>query len=368
MTAKKRILIITPYPPNNNTAGQSNTNTVIDDFIKKNYSIDLITFSYSNHKIDRPERLGLVKVMNNNRAYKYFYSILLFFFFPFYTNRFSLRVVLYLLKNQKSYNIIYLDYSQVFIYSIFVRKKEKTRLMLHDIIIQRFARANRKKFYKKWLIGFIYRSERFFFRQAFSVMVLSFKDKRVLKNIYKIDADAILPKNRFLITGNMNEGIRLNQFAFLGAWNRFENLQGLEWFIKEVYPALPGKYVFVIIGSGLPSSFLENLPGAFKPVGFIEDTTAYIQQSAALISPVFFGAGIKFKVLDALRCGCRVIGTNIAFEGIEVTQKKIIFNANSPKEFEEAINFCSITKPDPELIKSEFKNYLQQFQTVTDLI
>ena len=146
---RKNILLITTFPPNNITAGQSNTNTVIDDLINKGYALDLVTFTFPDHKIDKPERFSYIKIIKKERIYKYIYSLLLIFFFPLYTTRVSLRVFFFLLRKQAKYDAVYLDYSQVFIYSWFISRKVKILLMTHDIILQSFARKSRKKWYRK---------------------------------------------------------------------------------------------------------------------------------------------------------------------------------------------------------------------------
>lgn len=365
---QKKILFITAYPPNKLTAGQSNTNTVINDVKAGNYEVDLITFSYPGHEIETPARFGLIKHINGSRIYRYVYALLFFMFFPLYTIRFSFRVFFYLLQNQSKYKFIYLDYSQVFLYALFIRQKEKIFLMTHDLVIQRFSRAYKQAWYKKLICGYVYFSEKFFFKQAKHIILPSFKDKRIAEHIYHIKGIAILPKNRFKVSLLNMQPRNLKKFAFLGTWNRQENVQGLEWFIKNVYPFLPAEFEFIVIGGSLSESIKNALPSSFKATGFIDDFSPCLQSASALISPLFQGAGIKFKVLDALSNGCRVIGTHISFEGIHLTKRNISFQTQTAQEFAEAIQFCASHSYNPAEIKAEFEHYISNYTSFSEII
>ena len=178
-------------------------------------------------------------------------------FFPLYTVRFSFRTFLYLLQNQSKYQFIYLDYSQVFLYALFIRRKEKIFLMTHDLVIQRFSRAYKKASYKKLICGYVFFTEKIFFNRAKHIILPSFKDKRMAEHIYHIKGIAILPKNRFRVLLNHHQPPDLKKFVFLGTWNRQENLQGLEWFVKNVYPLLPAGIEFIIIGGSLGAQALN---------------------------------------------------------------------------------------------------------------
>jgi hypothetical protein len=83
---------------------------------------------------------------------------------------------------------------------------------------------------------------------------------------------------------------------------------------------------------------------------------------------LFFGAGIKFKVLDALSNGCRVIGTPIAFEGIEMNLRDTCFVCDSAWKFREAVDYCSGNSFQREPVIKAFRNFLKKFETASNLI
>lgn len=127
-----------------------------------------------------------------------------------------------------------------------------------------------------------------------------------------------------------------NRFCFYGAWNRVENSECLEWFLKRVYPKLSRAFEFVIIGGSMTECTKEILR-AYKNVsylGFVEDPVKEIACCQALIAPLHKGAGVKVKVIDALSSGTCVIGTDVAFEGIKDNKNhRLFFRAESVEAY-----------------------------------
>ena len=71
----------------------------------------------------------------------------------------------------------------------------------------------------------------------------------------------------------------------------------------------------------------------------MDDPLKEISQCQALIAPITKGAGVKVKVVDAMTTGTSVIGTNVAFEGIEDNSElELMMLANSSPEFSRIIN------------------------------
>ncbi|MFH1933511.1 MAG: glycosyltransferase family 4 protein [Pseudomonadota bacterium] len=68
-------------------------------------------------------------------------------------------------------------------------------------------------------------------------------------------------------------------------------------------------------------------------LGFLNNPYSVISKARALIAPLFQGGGVKVNCLESLLCGIPIIGTNVAFEGID---DKLIFQfiiAHTPSEY-----------------------------------
>ena len=139
-------------------------------------------------------------------------------------------------------------------------------------------------------------------------------------------------------------------------WRRTDNYQGLEWFLDHVYSKLNGLKI-KIIGAGLNERLRMKILAFnnIEYVGFVDNPYPFISNATGLISPLFTGAGIKVKVIDALACGTPVIGTDISFEGIDEKYAEFCVRANTADDFIENISLLEkYSKVERLAFKNEF--------------
>lgn len=354
----KKMLVVTSFPPNQSTAGQNYTRLLLNE-ISGEISIDLIYFSYQGHDLQVNEKIHVIKRNKNNIVYK-LVSVLLFpFFFPFFSVRLRFSLLFYLCKVKKRYDILYFDFSQVFLYSLFIRHPRKV-LMVHDVIFQKYKR---KGGLSNIILFFLKDTERRIFKRNKEIYCLSKKDVEILQTQYEVIAkrvDILIDEKikkldyRYLKISN--------RFCFYAAWNRAVNYDGLLWFIERVYPELSRDSCFDIIGGGMNTKMIKliyNLPN-INYCGFLENPYQTIAQSRALIAPIFQGAGVKVKVLEALAVGTNVIGTTTAFEGIEIEgiAHSLTFCKNE-EDFIKVINsYPKISPDEKKKLRNKFnENY-----------
>ena len=333
----KKMLFITVFPPNRKTAGQNYSKELLTTLVN-HFEVDLISFSYLNHKIDINHKINVIKIYNSSKLSKLIGWLQIPIVHPIFASRFRIDILLYLLKNEKKYNSIYFDFSQVFIYSFFLKNKNKI-MMCHDVIFQKMKRT-------KWFIFnpfnlLLYITEKKLLEKADVILTFSEKDQGLLKKFYNLKASVV----NFYIDEKIkqlryDEIIIEHKFCFFGAWNRIENLEGLTWFMENVFPFLNQNIKFEIIGPGLHNTFLNKYKIAHrvKYVGFIENPYLNIAQSLALIAPIFQGAGVKVKVIESLATGTTILGTEIAFEGINDLGDGSMLLCNTSNDYIKKIN------------------------------
>lgn len=106
---------------------------------------------------------------------------------------------------------------------------------------------------------------------------------------------------------------------FVGAMGRTENSEGIIWFIKNVWPLVlknNPKSKLYIVGSSPPKELICDDEKNIIVTGFVEDLNQYYLNASVFIAPLFTGAGVKFKVLQAFAFGIPVISTPVGAEGI----------------------------------------------------
>lgn len=328
----KKILFISAFPPNQKTAGQDYTRRLILDLLDKGHSVSIIYAEYPNHPIELPDSIkieGIIKPSVLNCIKK-------LMFHPFFTRRFNKSLLSKIQSIASEFDMLYFDFSQVHIYSLYVDHPCKV-LMCHDVICQKYTRKGR--FQLPWIKC----SEKKLLKTASKIITFSKKDSLMIKKAYNLDSISVnfYLKNGKFDYSDIDNKVHDNIFCFYGAWNRDENIECLEWFLNKVYPIVSSTLKFMIVGGGMSDNLKLKLSmyTNIEILGFVDDPVAEIAKTQALIAPLHKGAGVKVKVIDALSSGTVVIGTNVAFEGIEDNvENKLFINCAAPEEYAQILN------------------------------
>lgn len=132
-----------------------------------------------------------------------------------------------------------------------------------------------------------------------------------------------------------------HHLVFTGVMDYLPNIDGCEFFAREVLPLLRGKFPdvrFTIVGSNPTPAVraLASQPGA-AVTGFVDDTRTWLAQAQISVAPLRIARGIQNKVLEALAMGLPVVGTTSATQGIEGQAGRDFIVANSAEEQAAAI-------------------------------
>lgn len=350
----KKILYITAFPINNKTAGQNYSKQLIEK-LGNNFKIDIIYCSYKEHlfyNFDN-DNVKIIRKMKVNVLTKILGAIQCPIIHPFFTSRFNLKTYLHIIRIKNRYDYLYFDFSQVFIYGM-IGCKVKKFFMAHDIILQKFSRKKVSFFHRKW-IAF---SEKLLLKNKNStILCFSNKDKEILQKEYNLNSlkvDFFIEEEIQRIEVDRVE----NYFCFYGAWSRNENLEGLKWF-EENIEKVPEKIKIKIVGGGIKEEYSKKLKEkGFEVLGFVDNPYIILAKSKGLIAPIFSGAGVKVKVIEALATGTPVIGTDVALEGIDISNEYIYEVKTVMDIFEGIKKFESITPEKKCNLKMVFnENY-----------
>lgn len=331
----KRILIITPFNPDNQGVGVSYTSQLLRE-LAKTCVIDLVYFRYNQDEAYQPvqDNIYVLKSSYISTKRKLWGMLTNPFLFPLFTSRKNREVERFLQDRVKSieYDYIYFDFSQTFSYAVCLDHPNKI-LMAHDVIAQKYSRM--KKYLRPWAVL----TERKMLKNGTVVFTFSDKDCRLIKSLYNVDSQS----TTFFLNPNVIAATPVddgNYFVFFGDWGRGENSEALGWFLEHVYCKLSLDMSFKVIGGGrMPEALkqrIQQLPNV-EYLGFVDNPYIIIANAKAEIAPLHMGAGVKVKCVEALGCGTPIIGTEVAFEGIGDQYRDAMFVANKPEEFASVI-------------------------------
>ena len=194
------------------------------------------------------------------------------------------------------------------------------------------------------------------------IVTLSSIDEKYFKNIYP-QKTHYLPVT-FEIEDNKVPKIE-RSIVHLGSMDWKPNIEGINWFITNVYPTLKNENIKIFIaGKKMPKYFLKKTEKNLLICGKVEDAKKYINNKHILFVPLFSGSGIRIKILESMALGIPVVSTSKGAEGIPYKHGVNILIANTALEFKESImsliddsNLALyIGQNGRELIKSNFSN------------
>jgi sugar transferase (PEP-CTERM/EpsH1 system associated) len=129
--------------------------------------------------------------------------------------------------------------------------------------------------------------------------------------------------------------------VFTGAMDYWPNVDAVQWFAREVLPALTARGLnigFWIVGSK-PTPDVRKLeqPGLVTVTGRVEDIRPYVAHAAVIVAPLRIARGVQNKVLEGMAMAKPVVATPEALEGIEAQAGQEVAVANEPRGFAMAV-------------------------------
>jgi glycosyltransferase involved in cell wall biosynthesis len=115
---------------------------------------------------------------------------------------------------------------------------------------------------------------------------------------------------------------------FVGGFVHPPNQDAVRWFIREVLPPVHRQtpaLVFSIVGADPPDELLEFAGEKVRFEGAVpeEALKAHYAATRLVVAPLRFGAGVKGKMVEAMRLGVPTITTSVGAEGIPDAEKAL---------------------------------------------
>jgi sugar transferase (PEP-CTERM/EpsH1 system associated) len=109
--------------------------------------------------------------------------------------------------------------------------------------------------------------------------------------------------------------------VFCGVMDYPPNVQGVQWFVEEVWPILIERRPdtqFTIVGSN-PVPAIRELPARDRRIhvtGSVPDVRPFLWNAAVSIAPIKTARGVQNKVLEAVAAGLPAVATAAVYEGL----------------------------------------------------
>lgn len=155
-------------------------------------------------------------------------------------------------------------------------------------------------------------------------LVISDYEMQLLQQHYLLPA-ALLCYCPFLLpqpqVPNMPDYSSREHFIAIGNFRHAPNWHAVLWLKQQIWPLIRAqlpKAQLHIYGAYPPpkATALHNSRQGFLVKGWAENADTVLQQARVCLAPLAFGAGLKGKLLDAMRCGTPSVTTDIGAEGM----------------------------------------------------
>lgn len=175
-------------------------------------------------------------------------------------------------------------------------------------------------------------------------LIISEAEMEILKNEFKVD-ELLLCYLPFMLDGISEEVIgefpkfeHRENFISIGNFLHEPNYNAVLYLKDTIWPLirkqLPKVELHIYGAYASPKvNQLHNKKEGFLIMGFAEDVNEVMQQAKVCLAPIRFGAGLKGKLIDAMRNGTPCATTKIGAEGMYGQLKSNAFIENNPNEF-----------------------------------
>ena len=343
-----------PFPPHDGGA------IVIYDSISNlaALGVDVTVLAINTPKHYQPDqvlqdraRLITVFVNTNLSGVKAFFN--LFTRVPYVFERFvspAYTARLMALLQTETFDIIQIEGSQMAWYLPTIRHYSKAPVVLraHNLeytIWQRLAQHEKnflKKIYLQYMAREVLTFEQTYLPQFDVIAAITPTDKKRIRELGITTRVEVIPA-----------GIELSRFSqpeanlpqpktlfMIGSLNWLPNQEGINWFLKNVWPHISIEHPEVelhIAGSSAPE-YLVNLKLPRVTVhGFVPDAAAFMQQYELMLVPLLSGGGMRVKIVEGMGSGKCILTTPVGAEGIPVIAGENILIAETPAEWQQIL-------------------------------
>jgi glycosyltransferase involved in cell wall biosynthesis len=131
-----------------------------------------------------------------------------------------------------------------------------------------------------------------------------------------------------------------DEVLFVGNYLHPPNVEGARWLAQEVWPRvrqMRPRARLTLAGRAPPASIAALAAPDIRVPGDVSELQPLYARSSLVAAPIFWGSGVRIKLLEAMACGLPIVTTALAAEGIDLRQGQSALFAEQPDAFAAAI-------------------------------
>jgi polysaccharide biosynthesis protein PslH len=130
---------------------------------------------------------------------------------------------------------------------------------------------------------------------------------------------------------------------FLGAMDWMPNIDGVEWFVREVLPLvrrdIPDARLTIVGRDPVaPIRALHDPAVGVEVTGTVADVRPYLERASAFVVPLRVGGGTRLKLFEGLATGIPTVSTTIGAEGLPLEDGVHLRIADAPDAMASAVS------------------------------
>ncbi len=131
--------------------------------------------------------------------------------------------------------------------------------------------------------------------------------------------------------------------SFIGSLDWMPNLEGLMWFLREVWPQVNRRHPDLelhVAGRNTPDWLFRTAGQKVIVHGEVASAADFVNAHSLMVAPLLSGSGMRAKILEGMALGKVVLTTSMGIEGITAKHQQEVLIADCPRELAQAIDFC----------------------------
>ena len=251
------------------------------------------------------------------------------------------------LLNENAYDIIFLQGLYLVQYADIIKANSRAKLVMrsHNVeheIWQRLA-VEEKSFFKKGYLNLLAermkRYEESNINTCDAMIAITEKDLAKFKQMGLVKPSAAIPGSIELRPASTGER-EIRSVFFLGSFDWTPNIQGVYWFIVNVWSGLSQEFPdwqLYIAGRNFKQEMAIGQGEGIHWVGEVKDAVGFMEEKNIMVVPLFSGSGMRIKIIEAMMCGKPIVSTSIGAEGINYTDGENILIADTAESFQKQL-------------------------------